>query len=151
MQDTALYQQILGLQDPWSVVSVKLDVANARVDIEVEHRKDASWTCPVCGRLVGLYDHAEARVWRHLDSCQFQTYLHARIPRVGCPEHGVRNAKLPWGERGSRFTMLMERWIIAVMQQSYTLSAACRLLAISWDEAHGVMLRAARRGASRAP
>lgn len=149
MQDSALYQQILGLSDPWFVASVKLDVANVRVDIEVEHRKGATWTCPTCGRAVQLYDHAEKRTWRHLDSCQFKTYLHARVPRVGCPDHGILNAKLPWGERGSRFTLLMEKLIIAVLLQSYTVSAACRLLAISWDEAHGVMVRAVRRGLSR--
>lgn len=97
MHDTTLYQQILGLSDPWSVSSVKLDVENARVDIEVEHRKDARWQCPICGRAVALYDHAEKRTWRHLDSCQFKTYLYARVPRVGCPEHGIRNATLPWG------------------------------------------------------
>jgi transposase len=100
--------------------------------------------------VVPLYDHAEKRTWRHLDSCQFKTYLHARIPRVDCPEHGILNATLPWGERGSRFTMLMEKLIIAVFLQSYTLSAACRLLAISWDEAHGVMTRAVRRGLAAA-
>jgi transposase len=149
MQDTALYQQILGLSDPWFVASVKLDVANVRVDIEVEHRQGATWTCPTCGRAVPLYDHAEKRTWRHLDSCQFKTFLHARVPRVGCPDHGILNAKLPWGERGSRFTLLMEKLIIAVLQQSYTVSAACRLLAISWDEAHGVMIRAVRRGLAR--
>jgi transposase len=149
MQDVSLYQQLLGLSDPWFVASVKLDVANVRVDIEVEHRKGATWTCPVCGRGVQLYDHAEQRTWRHLDSCQFKTYLHARVPRVGCPEHGILNATLPWGERGSRFTMLMERLIIAVLLQSYTVSAACRLLGISWDEAHGVMIRAVRRGLAR--
>src|SRR5512133_1956487 len=149
MQDTTLYQQILGLSDPWFVSSVKLDVPQGRVDIEVEHRPEARWTCPVCGRAVALYDHAERRSWRHLDSCQFKTYLHARIPRVGCPEHGVRNAALPWGERGGRFTLLMEQLIIAVLQQSFTLTAACRLLAISWDEAHGVMTRAVRRGLAR--
>jgi transposase len=53
---------------------------------------------------VGLYDHAEARVWRHLDSCQFKTYLHARVPRVACPEHGIRNATLPWGIFSFSFT-----------------------------------------------
>lgn len=33
---------------------------------------------------LGLYDHAEERAWRHLDTCQFVTYLHARPPRVAC-------------------------------------------------------------------
>jgi len=149
MHDTSLYQQILGLTDPWFVKSVKLDVQSVRVDIEVEPRKEAHWQCPVCGKAVALYDHAETRTWRHLDSCQFQTYLHARVPRVGCPEHGILNATLPWGERGSRFTMLMERLIIEVMQQCYTVSGVCRLLCISWDEAHGVMIRSVRRGLAR--
>jgi len=149
MQDTTLYEQLLGLSDPWFVSSVKLDVAKARVDIEVEHREGACWQCPVCGKVVGLYDHAEERVWRHLDTCQFQTYLHARVPRVGCAEHGIINATLPWGERGSRFTMLMERLIINVLQQTYTISAACRLLGITWDQAQTVMFRAVRRGLKR--
>jgi len=103
----------------------------------------------VCGRSVKLYDHAEMRTWRHLDSCQFQTHLHARVPRVACPEHGVRNASLPWGERGSRFTMLMERLIIDVLQQCQTIVGACRLLGINWDQAMGVMTRAVRRGQAR--
>jgi hypothetical protein len=30
-----------------------------------------------------------------LDSCQFLTYLHAAPPRISCPEHGVRQARLP--------------------------------------------------------
>lgn len=149
MQDTSLYQQILGLQEPWFVTRVQLDVQKTRVDVYVEHRKDATWTCPACGKSVSLYDHAEERSWRHLDSCQFQTFLHARVPRIACPDHGIRNANLPWGERGSRFTMMMERLIIDVLQQSYTVMAACRLLRISWDEAYGVMIRAVRRGLER--
>ena len=50
-------------------------------------------------------DHAEPRVWRHLDTCQFKTFLHARIPRVDCPEHGVVQVKVPWAEsKGRRIT-----------------------------------------------
>ena len=85
MQDTQLYQQILGLTDPWFVRRVKLNMDQQRVDVFVEHRPDATWNCVVCGKVVGLYDHADERVWRHLDSCQLKTYLHARVPRTGCP------------------------------------------------------------------
>ena len=149
MKDTSLYQQILGLSDPWFVTDVKLDVEKQRVDIQVEHARQAKWCCPVCQKQVGLYDHAEERTWRHLDSCQFQTFLRARIPRVACPEHGIRNATLPWGERGSRFTLLMESLIINVLQQCQTIQGACRLLGITWDEAMGVVTRAVRRGQAR--
>ena len=88
MRDTQLYRQILGLDDPWFVSRVELDMAEQRVDVFVEHRPDAAWSCPVCQKRCGLYDHAEERVWRHLDSRQLKTYLHARVPRTGCPEHG---------------------------------------------------------------
>ena len=89
MQDTALYQYLLGLQSPWTVSRVNLDVNGQRVDVWAEHPEDAAWVCPHCTKTLPLYDHAEERTWRHLDSCQFQTYLHARIPRVACGEHGV--------------------------------------------------------------
>jgi transposase len=46
-------------------------------------------------------------VWRHLDTCQYQTFLHARVPRVACPTHGVRQVRVPWAEARSRFTLLM--------------------------------------------
>lgn len=131
------------------MTDVRLCVEKQRVDIDVEHTKGAKWCCPVCGKPVRLYDHAERRTWRHLDSCQFQTFLHARIPRVACPEHGIRNTTLPWGERGSRFTLLMESLIIDVLQECQSISGACHLLGISWDEAIGVMTRAVRRGQSR--
>ena len=90
MQDTALYQYLLGLKSPWTVSRVNLDVKGQRVDVWAEHPEDAAWACPHCStKTLPLYDHAEERTWRHLDSCQFQTHLHARIPRVACSEHGV--------------------------------------------------------------
>ena len=86
MQDKQLYQQILGLAEPWFVEQVELDVARQRVDIRVNHRPDAKWSCPKCNEEAALYDHVEERTWRHLDTCQFQTVVHARIPRVNCGE-----------------------------------------------------------------
>ena len=82
MRDAELYQTILGLSEPWSVGRVQLDVDVQRVDIWVEHESGARWPCAVCGESLGCYDHAQERVWRHLDTCQYQTHLHARIPRV---------------------------------------------------------------------
>lgn len=99
MRDVELYRHLLGIEPPWTVTEVELKVADQRVDVRVGHADGLLWPCPDCGAKVGVYDHAEERAWRHLDSCQFKTYLHARAPRVRCPEHGVRQAKLPWAER----------------------------------------------------
>jgi transposase len=149
MRDTQLYRQILGLSEPWFVSRVELNMEEQRVDVFVEHRSDAKWNCAVCAKPVGLYDHTEERVWRHLDSCQLKTYLHARVPRTGCAEDGIHKVKLPWAETRSRFTLLMERMIIDVIRQCSTISGACAIMRVSWDEAFGVMQRAVMRGQER--
>ncbi|MBU1613548.1 ISL3 family transposase [Patescibacteria group bacterium] len=150
MRDTDLYRYLLGLEEPWSIGRVDLDVAAQRVDVWVEHPRKRKWACPECGKEVPLHDHAEERAWRHLDSCQFQTFLHARPPRVDCPEHGVRQAKLSWAEPHSRFTLLFERFAIDVLKHTNT-QAARTILRISWDEAWHLMERAVQRGLDRKP
>ena len=127
---------------------VHLDVNGQRVDVWAEHPEDVAWVCPYCTKSLPLYDHAEERTWRHLDSCQFQTHLHARIPRVACGEHGVVQVTVPWAEPRSRFTLLFERLAIDVLSQC-DVSGATRILRISWDEAWGVMQRAVTRGRAR--
>jgi transposase len=148
MRDTELYQQILGLEAPWRVVRVELDVKQTRVDVFAEHAKRKTWPCPECEAPCGLHDHDEERTWRHLDSCQFQTLLHASVPRVRCDEHGVKQVRVPWAEPRSRFTLLFERFAIDVLRETDILGAA-RILDISWDEAHGIMGRAVTRGLAR--
>lgn len=149
MQDTELYQQLLGLSAPWTVEAVELDAGGARVDVWLSHGSDARFACPRCGALAPGHDHAAERVWRHLDTCQFQTLIHAQVPRVRCPAHGVLQAEVPWAEPHGRFTRLMERLIIDVLRQCQTVTGAARLLGLSWDEAAGVMRRAVARGLAR--
>jgi transposase len=149
MQDSKLYEQILGLADPWSVQRVDLDVAGGRVEVFVEHRPDATWHCPHCRGPCPLHDHGPERTWRHLDTCQLQTHLHARPPRVRCPQHGVCNVTLPWAEAGSRFTLFMERFVIDVLQHCRNISSACRLTGLTWSQCSRLMHRAVRRGLRR--
>lgn len=149
MQDTKLFETILGLHAPWHLVRVELQVTDQRVDLWAEHDADTRWPCPECQQLLACADHAEERTWRHLDTCQFQTHLHARVPRVQCPTHGVKQVRVPWAEPRARFTQLMERLIIDVLRQCSTVTGACRILQITWDEAWRVMERAVGRGRAR--
>ena len=148
MRDIELYQQLLGLVEPWTVTGVELSVERGRVDVYVGHPRRTRFGCPEPGcehRELPVRDHAEQREWRHLDSMQFLTYLHARPPRVACPTHGVRQVRLPWAEPMSRFTALFERLAIDVLTEC-DVQGAARLLRLSWDEAWHLMQRAVRRG-----
>jgi transposase len=150
MRDVELYQHLLGLQAPWTVVRVELSVGEERVDVWAEHEEGVRWPCPECGEHCSVYDHAEERAWRHLDSCQFKTFLHARPPRVQCVTHGVRQVRLPWAEPHSRFTLLFERLAVDVLKECDVLGAT-RILRVSWDEAWQLMERAVRRGQAAKP
>ncbi len=92
MRDRDLYAKILGIEAPWHVSDVVLDVAAGTVDVVVEHRGAA--VCPRCGKAAPGYDTLHRR-WRHLDTCQFETHLAADVPRVECAEHGVRQIAVP--------------------------------------------------------
>jgi len=80
------------------VREVKLDVKGEKIDVQVVHDEGVRWPCPECGELLTVYDHAPERVWRHLDTCQFKTYLHARIPRVNCPDLALIREHVPGAE-----------------------------------------------------
>jgi len=136
VKDTELYAALLGLGPPWRIREVGLDLAADRVDVWIEEAAGAKWGCPECGQTVPLYDHAEEREWRHLDTCHCQTYLHARLPRVQCPEHGVRQVAARWAGPGSSFTVRMESRLIDT-------------LGTSWDEAWGIVEKAVARGLAR--
>ena len=150
MRDTELYQHLLGVVAPWTVTKVELSVQDGRVDVWVEHPRRTRFACPECERELSVYDHSEERAWRHLDSCAFLTYLHAHPPRVECPEHGVRQVRLPWAEPHSRFTVLFERLAIDVLKECDVLGAA-RLLRLSWEQAWHLMDRAVARGLAAKP
>lgn len=148
MRDVELYRLLLGIEAPWEVQSVDLSVADQKVDVMVGHAKRVRWPCPECGTELSVYDHAEERAWRHLDSCGFITWLHARPPRVSCPAHGVRQVLLPWAEPHARFTTLFERFAIDVLTET-DITGACKILEISWDEGWHLIQRAVARGMAR--
>ena len=148
MKDTELYAALLRLGPPWRIGGVKLDLAADRVDIWIEEAPGAKWSCPECGKAVPLYDHAEERQWRHLDTCHCQTYLHARLPRVQCPEHGVRQVRASWAGPQSQFSFRMESQLIDTLREC-DVTGVTRLTGTSWDEAWGVMQKAVARGGAR--
>ena len=147
MKDTQLYQQILGDTTPWSVAEVRLDATAQTIEIEMTLADKELWGCPECGNAMHMHSR-ERRRWRHLDSCQFKTFLVADVPRVSCPDHGTQMVKVPWAAPRGRFTALFERFAIDVLLSCAT-SKTCELLRISWDEADGIKQRAVDRGLAR--
>lgn len=90
-------------------------------------------------------------MWRHLDTCQLMTYLVCSLPRVECPSDGVRPARAPWAEPNSHFTLLFERFVVAVLEAVKVQKQAASILRLSPNSIHRVMHRAVARGLQRRP
>ena len=148
MEDRELYRRILGLEAPWYVASVDIQSNPREVHIHLAHQEVAEWACAECGAASQLYDHQPERQWRHLDTCQYRTILHAEPPRSQCATHGVRVVRLPWAEPSSRFTALFEALAISWLKTA-SQKAVGEQLGLSWDAIHGIMERAVERGLQR--
>jgi transposase len=117
MHDVDLFQRALGLEEPWEVVDVRFDAGERRLDLRIDFPKGSRFSCPECGREGCPVKDTEEKTWRHLDFFQHQAYLTARVPRVVCPEHNVRQVALPWARERSGFTLLFEALVMALVKE----------------------------------
>jgi len=148
MDEKAFYTKILRIKLPWYVKDVVMDDVAQRIDIYVDHERDIRVRCPECEEFYGMYDHAPERVYRHLDTCQMQTYIHVRPPRVNCPTHGVKQIDSEVGENGSDMTYAFEGLVIRIAQEC-SIEATARLCGLSWDRGWNALERAVNRGRAR--
>ncbi len=148
MEDTQLYAMLLGIKFPWRVSKVQVDMALSSIDVWVEEAPGTKFSCAVCKQETSVYDHTEEQIWRHLDTCQCQTFVHARLPRTTCSVDGVKQIKAPWAESRSQFTRLFERRLIDTLKEC-DVTGVTRLSGTTWDETWSVLMRAVTRGLAR--
>ena len=68
--------------------------------------------------------------WQHLNFFHNHGFITARVPRVDCPDHGVKRATVPWARPGSRFTLLFEQAALILVREM-PLLAAVRFMGIT--------------------
>jgi transposase len=114
MDGLELFATALGLGEPWRVSEAVFAEEAGRLDLRLVYRRGARFPCPEAGCGEGLCPVRDTveKAWRHLDFFQHKAFLHARVPRVCCPEHGVRLVEVPWARPGSGFTMLFEALVL---------------------------------------
>ena len=120
MDELSLFTIALGFEDPWKVVDIKFSKDRGRLDLKIDFQKGAIFPCPLCENRCAVHDTKE-RTWRHLNFFQYETYLHARVPRVRCGKCGIKQVEVSWARGGSGFTLLFE---MLVLQLSREMSVA---------------------------
>ena len=127
------YEKLLGLDSNWEVTSVTFSTQRKQVDIEINYNAEQA-CCPKCEQSCSIYDPQALRSWRHLDTMQFTTLLHSSTPRTQCPEDGVLNIQVPWAQKHSRFTCLLEAFAIEVLKARRSVEEARKLLRLNWHQ-----------------
>ena len=147
MNEREFYQQVLGLNKPWKVKAVRMELKQRQIVVEVEC-EEQFWGNPGTGARAHIHEW-NLRRWRHLDTCQFETLIEARVPRLRYEDGHTEEVTVPWAERYSRLSKLMESFVIRVVESCHTVKEAAGLLGLGVDQVDGVMRRAVQRGLER--
>jgi len=146
MQITNFYEQILGITKPWFITDAKIEEKDKSVHVNLSHNTGEKFPCKHCQALCPVYDHSNIRTWRHLDTCDHYTYLHAELPRVDCPQHGVCVIEPDWSRANSRFTLQFESFMIDTLHLTQVRCRAAIQLRVSEEQLKRVQKQAVERG-----
>ena len=134
---------------PWSVKKVDLSLADQRVVVQVVLKKAQMWAEPTDATKRAHINGWSERQWRHLDTCQFETLIKARVAQLKYADGTVEELVVPRAERYSRVTTLMTGFVIKLLQACPTTQSVCALTRLSWSTVNAIMVSAVERGMLR--
>src|SRR5665648_1129787 len=109
-----LFKMALGLEDPWKVTRTDFNPEGGRLDLYLDFPRGAAFLVPSrwlrAEGVSGARRRGQAVAPSRLLSAR--AYMHARLPRVRCHEHGVHQVNVSWARPGSGFTLLFEALLI---------------------------------------
>jgi transposase len=148
MKDTALYEQLLGLQAPWFVQTVDVDMVAQEIRVRVGLQPQV-WADPTCASGRAHVHGWHERRWRHLDTCQMRTIIVARVPQLKYSDGTVEELSVPWAGRYERISTLMQAFVLKLLQACSNTQRVAELTGLSWDSVNDILRRAVARGLQR--
>ena len=121
-------------------------MVDQRVVVEVVLKKGQVWGDSTDATKRTHINGWTERQWRHLDTCQFEAIIKARVPQLKYGDGTVEELTVPWAERYSRVTPLMAAFVIKLLEACPTTQAVCTLTRLSWSTVNAIMVSAVERG-----
>lgn len=144
MYTNQIFEIILNLGNSWRVTSTKVNVNTFEVDIYIDIIGNQALS-PDLADLYPIYDRRKTRRWRHLDTLQYKTFLHCRVPRVKTPS-GVQTISVPWASDYERHTYLFERLVIDLLKATKNQTTTSKLLRTGFNVINRIIHRSVERG-----
>lgn len=115
MTEENLFAMAIGIQKPWFIESLNLDIESKELTIQVNFEKGSEFIYidEETGEVASYkaYDTSE-KTWRHMNFFQYHCYIHCRVPRVKTNSGKVKQVKTPWEGVSSGFTLLFEALLL---------------------------------------
>lgn len=120
MTQEELFAAAIGIQSPWYIKSINLEIEKGELNIEVDFKKGSSfeYADEETGEIsvYKAYDTSK-KTWRHMNFFQYRCFLHSRIPRVKTLSGKVKQINPPWAGVSSGFTLLFEAFILQLVKK----------------------------------
>jgi transposase len=126
----------------------RADMEGRRVMLRVEVCRVTEWAHPETRLAASLHKWTE-RSWRHLDACQFETVIKARVSSINHADGSIEEVALPWAERYQRVTRLMAQAVIIWEQACGNVRKVADLMRLDWHTVDAIMKAAVERGLER--
>ncbi|MDB6136845.1 MAG: transposase [Verrucomicrobiales bacterium] len=94
------YGQSPGVKTPWKVTEVSIDSETRQVRVPVECARGVPWADPETRERAEIKDWRK-RTWRHPGTCDFETVITAKVPRVILSGGRTMMVGVPRAEAGS--------------------------------------------------
>ena len=142
------FNLILDLGEEWVITNIEVNHKAQEVFLDIEYKSDY-YEDPESLESAKLYDHAEERIWRHLDILHYKSYIRCRIPRVLCKDGKVKQIAIGWADKHDRHTYDFEVKVIKLLQATKNQSKTALFMNCSFRLVNRIMHRAAYRGMQR--
>lgn len=142
MQQEELFAAAIGIQSPWFIESIDLNLEKGELNIEVDFPRGAEFE--YIDKETGEIENYKAydtqiKTWRHMNFFQYRCFLNARIPRVKTKIGNVKQINPPWAGKSSGFTLLFEAFILQLVKQM-TVHQVCQSIG-TYDSKVWAMLK----------
>ncbi len=105
---TSVLSELFEINKPWYIDSVLVNHSLKEIDLYIKYEKGSVFACPECEKDCKIHDGSFRR-WRHLDIIDYKCYLDVKVPRIKCPDHGVKSlTKLPCMRMETHFSLKFE-------------------------------------------
>jgi transposase len=142
------FNLLLNFENDWVVKRVETDFIKGEIQLHIEclaKQIEDDETGYICS----VYDYAPERIWRHLDTMQYKTFIVCRLPRITTNAGKVKTINPGWASGYDRHTYLFEHAVIDLLKACKNQTKTAELMRCGFNVVNRILHLCTERGMER--